>query len=301
MLPHKEKLLKLKDNQKLPSHDKDRLESLINNQYKKYREQVEKVLSMEPENAIKKLCELANEYKFYLDFEFIFNSEEDFLYRQKGQLKIESSFLEELIMDTIKIAFPEELLQEFHIGPIRAFSHLYFKASLLEYGKGGKIEIKEKDQDVAVAKKLFIRTSFDKNFNLFEEVNSFLSFLCIECKTNLDKTMFQEAIATASDLKIAVPAAKYFLVCEWLDMTPISTQLTPIDEVIILRGKRLPQSVREHFASKEGRNRYRNHYKKFLENNPIRCDSLYRIYKHAESLLNSTKVDINEVLERGFF
>src|SRR5258707_5790168 len=44
-----------------------------------------------------------------------------------------------------------------------------------------------------------------------------------------DKTMFQEACATAHDTKSAVAGAKYYLLCEWLDMTPVSTAPTDID------------------------------------------------------------------------
>lgn len=53
----------------------------------------------------------------------------------------------------------------------------------------------------------------------YRETN--IAYLACECKTNLDKTMFQEASATALDLKSTVPSAKYLLLCEWLDMTPI--------------------------------------------------------------------------------
>ena len=46
--------------------------------------------------------------------------------------------------------------------------------------------------------------------------------------------MFQEAAATALDIKTAIPGAAYYLLCEWLDMTPISTSTTAVDEIIIL-------------------------------------------------------------------
>jgi len=38
--------------------------------------------------------------------------------------------------------------------------------------------------------------------------------------------MFQEAVATSRDLKIAVPSSLYFLVCEFLDMTRVSITST---------------------------------------------------------------------------
>lgn len=62
-----------------------------------------------------------------------------------------------------------------------------------------------------------------------------LGYVLAELKTNLDKTMFQEASATAHDVKQAVPGAKYYLLCDFLDMTPISTATTDIDEILITR------------------------------------------------------------------
>lgn len=64
--------------------------------------------------------------------------------------------------------------------------------------------------------------------------------------TNLDKTMFQEAVATSRDLKIAVPSSLYFLVCEYLDMTPVSITSTHIDDVLIVRKtKRMSSNIRQ--------------------------------------------------------
>lgn len=55
-----------------------------------------------------------------------------------------------------------------------------------------------------------------------------LGYLRAECKT-------KETCATAHDVKTAVLGAKYLLLCEWLDMTPISTAGTDVDEVLIRR------------------------------------------------------------------
>ena len=89
---------------------------------------------------------------------------------------------------------------------------------------------------------LFLKASHNQDFSDSEDTN--LAYLAVELKTNLDKTMFQEASATAYDLKLALPSSRYFLLCEWLDMTPISTALTAIEEVIVLRkAKRMSANV----------------------------------------------------------
>lgn len=38
-----------------------------------------------------------NEYRLWVDVELIFDSEDNFLYRQKGQLKLDNSMLEEFL------------------------------------------------------------------------------------------------------------------------------------------------------------------------------------------------------------
>ncbi len=63
-------------------------------------------------------------------------------------------------------------------------------------------------------KKLFLKSSHNSNFTNSITEETYLAYVAAECKTNLDKTMFQEASATAHDLKIAVVGAKYYLVCE---------------------------------------------------------------------------------------
>ncbi len=109
-----------------------------------------------------------------------------------------------------------------------------------------------------------------------------MAFVVAECKTNLDKTMFQEATATAHDVKTSVPGAKYFLLCEWLDMTPISTAPTDIDEVIILRkAKRLSSNKRKDFSTYEGRQANRDEYKNFLESNLIQYEMILRFLTHT--------------------
>jgi hypothetical protein len=124
--------------------------------------------------------------------------------------------------------------------------------------------------------------------------------MAIECKTNLDKTMFQEASATALDMKTSVPAAKYYLLCEWLDMTPISSSVTAIDEVIILRkAKRLPSNIRNSFNTRAGRSQYRAFYEDYLRSHPFHVDMFSRIAGHVLKLISSSPED--DALERGHF
>ena len=160
--------------------------------------------------------------------------------------------------------------------------------------------IRSKDQDFAISRKLFLRASHRSSFKeaVTEETN--IAYIAAEIKTNLDKTMFQEAAATALDVKSVVPGARYYLLCEWLDMTPISTTTTAIDEVIVLRkNKRLSSSVRSEFASAGGRKRGRESYLEYLTNNPFSVDTFSRFLSHVRTLVANDAEE--NVLSRGYF
>ena len=114
--------------------------------------------------------------------------------------------------------------------------------------------------------------------------------------------MFQEACATAHDVKTAVAGSKYMLLCEWLDMTPLSTAATDIDEILILRGaKRLSSNVRRHFSSSRGRRSHREVYIAYLDRHPFRVDVFQRFVDHIRGLLNEEPPAEDDVLAQGFF
>ncbi len=113
--------------------------------------------------------------------------------------------------------------------------------------------------------------------------------------------MFQEASATAHDLKIAVPSSRYFLLCEFLDMTPISTSGTDINEVLILRGKRMSSNIRKDFSSFENRKNSRNSYLEFYDANPVRTEVVQRFVNHLSEVFNDSDPDENDVVVKGYF
>ena len=122
--------------------------------------------------------------------------------------------------------------------------------------------IKSKDQDFAISKPMTL--GFSSNQTSTGENTKIINIprVVAECKTNLDKTMFQEASATAYDIKSSVIGCKYYLLCEWLDMTPVSTQQTNIDSVYILRkAKRISSNKRTQFNTRRGRQKHSEWYK----------------------------------------
>jgi hypothetical protein len=94
--PHLDKLTALLKNDKLPPNDRPIVQQAIQ-VYQKWINNMDKAIAAHnPANqTLKQLVKLFNGYKFYIDVFLIFDSQDDFLYRQKGQLKLDNSIIEE--------------------------------------------------------------------------------------------------------------------------------------------------------------------------------------------------------------
>ncbi len=297
--PHGDKLDALLRNDKLPTPDHERIEQAIG-RYRAWLESLGRIPT--GDSGVSEAVRLLNEYRMSLDLEVIFDSPDDFLYRQKGQLKLDNTVIEEFLPHLVSRVFPE-VLTGFSIGPQSCFAALYF-ASTIRTGTGTPgTHVRLKDQDFTISRRLYLRASFHADHSEgVDQLEANLGYLCAECKTNLDKTMFQEACATAHDLKTAVPGAKYLLLCEWLDMKPISTTGTDVDEVLILRkAKRLGSQVRSAFSRREGRVARRDDYAAYLTEHPFALEVFERVLSHVRSLMEERDPEEQDVLGRGYF
>ena len=299
--PHADKLQALLENQNLPYSDKPRVREAV----KKYNAWVKEVKQIEGDgdDLVEPLVISLNRYRKWIDLDLIFDSQENFLHRQRGQLKLDNSVLEEFLPWLVSRRFAEQIADTgLSLGPTNAFSQLSFDSDPFNRTNGGGMTIRSKDHDFAVALPLFLKASHKHDFSDSQEARTNLAYLAVELKTNLDKTMFQEASATAYDLKLALPSSQYFLMCEWLDMTPISTAVTAIEEVIVLRkAKRMSSNVRANFATSSGRAQNRDTFEQHLDDHPFAPDAFRRFLSHVEQLLIAGDNDEQQALERGWF
>jgi hypothetical protein len=301
--PHLDKLTKALENEKLPKSDVVRLEAAT----KSYHEWTKKLDAVQgtPDEIIDKSVRLLNEYRLYVDVELIFDSADDFLYRQKGQLKLDNSVVEEFLPRLIQpTVIPALKGMPVDVGPKNSFSSAFFVSGLDAPQLGGGLNIREKNQDFAISKPLYIMTSHSPEFEKgkYETATTNITYVAGECKTNLDKTMFQEACATARDTKLAVSGAHYYLLCEWLDMSPLSTAATDIDEIILLRkARRISANIRAAFSSAEKRKKCRQEYINYLKGYPFRPEMFRRLVEHVETLIRNEAPEERNVLEHGYF
>lgn len=302
--PHFDKLKATLENEKLPLEDKPQVEKALAH-YTQWIASMDEVMSnTETTNQkLQKMVDLLNEYRVRMDIDLIFDSHHDWLYRQKGQIKLDNSVIEEFLPRLVYSPLVPELVNmDIVVGPIKAFSSLWFDSSLTKIGTAGGLNIRTKDQDFAIGKPLYLKASHSQAFDTSVQEVTYLAYIAAECKTNLDKTMFQEGCATARDLKTAIPSAKYFLICEWLDMKPISSRTTPIDEVLVLReAKRIGSGIRKDFSTFEGRQKARTAHIQLLQENPCRAKVFSRLLDYIRQLLDNEPLDKETVLERGYF
>ena len=299
--PHGDKLRAILGNQKLPQDDRPRVQDAIV-RYDAWIAEIEQIVA-DGDNLVDALISLLNGYKLSIDLDLVFDSTNDFLYRQKGQLKIDNTVLEEFLPRLVGGVFSDQLAQRhLMLGPTNAFSQLRFDSSLLSTTEAGGMALRTKDHDFSMARPLYLKASHKEDFSESMETKTHLAYVAAEIKTNLDKTMFQEASGTAYDLKLALPYSRYFLLCEWLDMTPISTAVTAIKEVIVLRkAKRLPANVRARFSTANGRRDNRKAFADYLTAHPFAPEAFRRFLAHVEELLGSEDESEANTLDRGWF
>jgi hypothetical protein len=162
------------------------------------------------------------------------------------------------------------------------------------------MRLRQKDHDFAVSRKLFLQASHRPDFQDSITFRTSIAYIAAEIKANLDKTMFQEAAATALDVKATLPGAKYFLLCEWLDMTPINTSTTTIDGVIILRkAKRIPSNMRAQFNTVSGRQQHRAVFIQHLQSHPLAPEMFTHFLNHIKRMIGGATED--DIVKRGYF
>ncbi|WP_205874104.1 Bpu10I family restriction endonuclease [Mycobacterium camsae] len=300
--PHGDKLRELLGNSKLPAADAAGVGIAI----ERYEAWIAAMVALttEGEARVADLVKLLNEYKEAIEVDLIWDSESEFLYRQKGQLKIDNSILEEWFpWLTDSRIMPELDSTTLTVGPAKAFAAAHFQSTASDSNSKPGLVIRSKDQDFTIGRPTYLRSSFDSGFpaHLTDDQTTYIAYIAAELKTNLDKTMFQEAAATSHDLRIASPGSHYFLICEYLDMTPISSAGTDITEVLVLRAKRTGSQNRRQYSNPVYRKENRESYLAELRAKPVRLEVVQRFVDRVREVLRDQDADLTNAVERGWF
>lgn len=291
--PHKEKLTAALANPKA-QQDLPVLQEAVR-AYEHWKESIER-LTTTGAIRLKEMVKLLNEYKDFLEIDLIASKGSEFLKRQKGQLKLDNSVMEEFLIDLITPKILSNLPNfELGTGPQTSFMSLAFRpSSVSQLNEKPEIVLKTKDQDFTIGKEIFYSFSSDNSFDVQKTIKGsfFLSVLAAECKVNYDKTMFQECAGTASRLKQGCPIARYYALVEYLDMQPEDVRLTDIDNVFLLRkAKRLP------FDKRNKLDEIKAQHKDF----PISYDVIQLFVDKIQEFINASWYNPDEALQRGSF
>lgn len=291
--PHKDKLLAALGNPKAVA-DKALLEEAL----KAYETWIKDMtaVTLTGDDFLRELVRLLNEYKNYFEVELIARKGSEFLKRQKGQMKLDNSILEEFLPYLVDSKLLKNLPTGFNIetGSQTSFMSLSFCPSSIQSLDEPKVVIKEKDQDFTIGKSIYYKFSSDKDFSTEKTVDGklFLAVLAAECKVNYDKTMFQECAGTAARLKQGCPISKYYALVEYLDMQPEDVRLTSIDNVFLLRkAKRLPYEKRNIYEE------VKHQHEEF----PISFDVMKSFVHEIQHFVDATWYDPDAALSRGSF
>jgi len=99
-------------------------------------------------------------------------------------------------------------------------------------------------------------------------------------------------LQTSRDLKMAVPSSLYFLVCEFLDMTPGFDHPTHIDDVLIVRkAKRMSSNVRQEYRTAEERKAHKKEHVEFLESAKYYADVFQLMIDKVQRVLDAADPD----------
>lgn len=291
--PHREKLIAAINNPKSNGDVALLKEALV-----AYEIWISKTIALTSTGQVRinEMTALLNEYKDYLEVDLIATKGSEFIKRQKGQLKLDNSVLEEFLIHLVNPAILNNLPSfELETGPQTAFMSLAFRPlSISNLNEKPEVILKVKDQDFTIGKAIHYKFSSDADFSNPKTVGGkfYLAVLAAECKINYDKTMFQECAGTAARLKQGCPIAKYYALVEYLDMQPEDTRLTEIDNVFLLRkAKRLPFEKRSVLAEVKAQHR----------DFPISAEVIGMFVREIQNFIDATWYNPDEALKRGSF
>ena len=187
-----------------------------------------------------------------------------------AQSKFESTIIEEYLCRILKNKFGNDVLQ---YGPVQAYSSLYFSYSdKSSFKQGVEIKLNVKNQDVGIYKRERLSVNSDKNYSVF------IPIVCIECKTYLDKTMYEGSVATANRIKMGNPYCTFIIVTETYDIKKeVDIETSLIDNIYVLRKQR------------------RNEHNK--NPNPIFADVIRSLLDFIRSKLDSRRKSVDELIK----
>lgn len=243
----------------------------IKNKYLEWKQENMK-LTGTGDADIKNKVKLLNEYKAFIN-QPRFRKEAGNRYGFTSQSQLHSSVLEEFMFYLFKDI---KKLANKHInwGRTKAYTNLYFAPpSIDKLEESSNIVINVKDQDFSVSKEIILKSRVSNNEN-WQESAIYVPIVSIECKTYLDKTMYEGSVSTAEKIKRGNPYCIFLIVTETYEVSlDVDPKYSLIDQIYVLR--------------------------KDNWENPIYDDVVSDLFKYVDSHINSDWYNIENKIKRG--
>jgi hypothetical protein len=243
----------------------------INKKYLTWKEENLKITGT-TDSDIKKRVKLINEYKSFID-QPRFRKEKGQKYGFTSQSQLHSTVIEEFMYYLFKDIGK---LSNKHIswGRTEAYTNLYFAPpNIDEFENSSNIVINVKNQDFSISKEVILKSRV-KNNKDWQEAKIYVPIVSIECKTYLDKTMYEGSVSTAEKIKRGNPYCIFLIVTETYAVSlGVDPKYSQIDQIYVLR--------REEAT------------------NPIYEDVVNDLFRYVESHINSDWYNIQERVKRG--
>jgi len=243
----------------------------IKKEYEKWKEENLQITGTSYKD-IKRKVELLNSYKNFIDSPK-FKKQAGNIYGFTSQSQLHSTVLEEFMYYLFK-DIKKLNNKKIFWGRTDAYTNLYFAPQNLEkFEEKPNIIINVKNQDFCISKEVIIKARVSNNEN-WEEKRIYVPIVNIECKTYLDKTMYEGSVSTAEKIKKGNPYSIFIIVIETYEVSlDVDPKYSSIDQIYVLR-KDKPE-------------------------NPIYPDVVWDLFKFVESHLESEWFNINERIKCG--
>jgi hypothetical protein len=228
---------------------------------------------------VSKKVKLLNKYKNFIN-QSKFKKEKGrttgFIHQDKLHSTVTEEFLYYLFKD---IASLED--KHINFGPTEAYSNLYFAPPNIDaFEDRSNIVINVKNQDFSISKEVILKSRVSNNEN-WQESKIYVPIVSIECKTYLDKTMFEGSVSTAEKVKKGNPYCIFLIVTETYDVSlDVDPKYSLIDQIYVLRKQKRQKGKEKQL-------------------NPIHEDIVYDLFKFVKTHISSEWYNVQERIQKG--
>lgn len=247
----------------------------IKPRYDKWLQEIDKLSQDRSKSSIVQMVKNLNAYKDFID-QPKFRKEKGNPHGFTSQSKLHSTVLEEFMYHLLA-PIPSLRGKHLEYGPTNAYSNLYFAPRSLDaFEKDSGLTVNTKDQDFAISKKIRLHTILQEGTKP-EQQDINVPIVSIECKTYLDKTMYEGSVATAEKIKKGNPYSLFLIVTETYEVaSSVDPAYSEIDQIYVLR----KQSQRE-------------------ARQPIQADIVLDLYEHVRRHLAGEWRDVAARIRSG--